>query len=116
VSFLLEQAVAYNPHFPHFVSPHPSDQCLGAVKKWPPVPALLVIDSFAPDMRGPVLEQAATHRPEVWVLKQHDGNPKESVFKLVQLRRGARLQAESPKNSRVLRQVGSWETAAWDVE
>jgi hypothetical protein len=98
-------AVTYNPHFPHFVSPHPSDECLGAVKKWPPVPALLVIDSFAPHMKGPVLEQAAAHRPGMWVLKQHDGNPKESV--LVQLRRVARLQAESPKNSRVLHQVGS---------
>jgi hypothetical protein len=107
-------AVTYNPHFPHFVSLYPSDECLGAVKKWPPGPALLVIDSFAPRMRGPVLEKVAAHRLGVWVLKQHDGNPKESV--LVQLRRVARLQAESLKNSRVLHQVGSWETAAWDVE
>jgi hypothetical protein len=117
VSFLSEQEVSVShitPLFPHFVSSHPSDECLGAVKKWPPVPALLVIDSFAPHMRDPVLEQAAAHQPGVWVLKQHDGNPKESVF--VQLRRVAHQQAESPKNSRVLHQVRSWETAALDVE
>jgi hypothetical protein len=69
-------AVTYNPHFPHFVSPespHQSDECLG-VEKWPPVPALLVIDSFAPHMRGPVLEQAAAHRQGVWFLEQHYGN------------------------------------------
>ncbi len=49
-------AVTYNPHFPYFVSLYPSDECLGAVKGWPPVPALLVIDSFAPHVRGAVLE------------------------------------------------------------
>ncbi len=115
VSFLLEQALSHTTPISHTSSHHtPSDDCLGAGRKWPPVPALLVIDSFAPDMRGPVLEQAAAHRPGVWVLKQHNGNPKESV--LVQLRRVARLQAESPKNSRVLHQVGSWEIAALDVE
>ena len=26
-------AVTYNPHFPYFVSPYPSDECLGAVKE-----------------------------------------------------------------------------------
>jgi hypothetical protein len=96
--------VTYNPHFPYFVSPYPSDKCLEAVKEWPPVPALLVIDSFAPHVTGSVLEQAVAHRPGVWVLRQHVGNPEESV--LEQLRRVARLQAESPKKSRVLHQAG----------
>ena len=107
-------AVTYNPHFPYFVSPYPSDECLGAVKEWPPVPALLVIDSFAPHVRGAVLEQALAHRPGVWVLQQHVGDPEESG--LEQLRRIARLQAELPKNSRALHQVGCWEAATWDVE
>jgi hypothetical protein len=93
-------AITYNPDLPYFVSPYPSDECLEAVKEWPPVPALLVIDSFAPHVRGSVLEQAvAAHRPGVWVLRQHVGNPEESV--LEQLRRVACLQAESPKKSRV---------------
>jgi hypothetical protein len=70
-----------------------------------PSAALVVIDFFAPHLRGPVLEQAAVHRFGVWILKQHVGNP-----------RVARLHAESPKKSRVLHQAGSWETAAWDVE
>jgi hypothetical protein len=110
-------AVTYNPHFPYFVSPHQSDECLGAVKVWPTVPALLVIDSFAPHLRGSVLEQAVAHRPGVWVLRQHIGDPEECV--LEHLRRIARLQAESPKKSRVLHQAGCWEAAAcraWDVE
>jgi hypothetical protein len=110
------RAVTYNPPFPYFVSPHPSDECLGAVKEWPPVPALLVIDSFAPHLRDSVLEQAVVRRPGVSVLLQHVGDSEESV--LEQLRRVARLQAESPKKSRVsrLHQAGCWETAAWDVE
>ncbi len=65
---------------------------VGAVKEWPPVPALLVIDSFTPHLRGPVLEQAVVHRPGVWVLKQHVGNPQESV--LEQLRIVARLHRQ----------------------
>ncbi len=48
-------AVTCNPHFPYFVSPHPVDECLGAVKEWPPVSALLVIDSFAPHLNQPLL-------------------------------------------------------------
>jgi hypothetical protein len=79
-----------------------------------PSASFLVIDSFAPHVRGSVLEQAVAHRPGVWVLLQHVRNPEESV--LEQLRRVARLQAESPKKSRVLHQAGCWETAAWDVE
>ena len=71
-------AVTYNPHFPYFVSPCPSDECLGAVKEWPPVPALLVIDSFAPHVRGSVLEHAVAHCPGVWILRQHVGDPEES--------------------------------------
>ncbi len=65
-------------------------------------------------MSGSVLEQAVAHRPGVWVLQQLLGYPEESV--LEQLRRVARLQAESPKKSRVLHQAGCWVTAAWDVE
>ena len=74
-------AVAYNPHFPYFVSPHPFDEYLGAVKEWPQVPALVIIDSFAPHVRSTVLEQAVAHHPGVWVLRQHVGDPEESVLK-----------------------------------
>ncbi len=60
----------------------------------------MIIDSFAPHVRGAVLEQAVAHRPGMWILRQHVGDPEESV--LEQLRRIARLQAELPKNSRAL--------------
>ena len=78
------------------------------------MPALLIIDSFAPHVRGAVLEQAVAHHPGVWVLRQHVGDPEESVLK--QLRRIARLQAELPKGSRAVHRVDCWEVAAWDVE
>jgi hypothetical protein len=46
-------AITYTPRFLYFFSPYLSEECLGAVREWPPVPALLVIDSFAPHLRGP---------------------------------------------------------------
>ena len=80
------------------------------------VPALLIIasDSFALHLRCQVLEKATTHCPEKWILKQHTGNPDEPV--LAKIREIASLQAELPIKRMVLHQVGSWETAAWDVK
>jgi hypothetical protein len=106
-------AVMFNPHFLHFVSPFPPDVHLGAAADWPQVPALLVLDSFAPQMRRQVLEQAATHRPGVWVLWQQKNNPDDPGLNI--LRRTARLFAELPKKSLVLHRTDCWETAAWDV-
>jgi hypothetical protein len=107
-------AVTYNPHFLYFAFPHLLDEHLGAVTEWPMVPALLIIDSFAPHLRCQVFEDAATHRQGVWILKQHTGNPDEPV--LAKLREIAYLHAELPKKSMVLHQVGCWETAVWDVK
>ena len=42
------RAVAFNPHFLHYCSPSANDIALGAVDQWPPVPALLLLDSFEP--------------------------------------------------------------------
>lgn len=106
-------AVMFNPHFLHFVSPHLPDVHLGAVEDWPQLPALLVLDSFAPQLRGPMLDRAAAHCPGVWVLWQHKNLDDPS---LTTLRRAATLYAELPKKSRVLHKTECWETAAWDVE
>ncbi len=67
----------FDPHFLHFVSPCPSDAHLGAAVNWPQLPALLVLDSFPPQLRHQVLEpeQAVAHRRGVWVLQQHENNP-----------------------------------------
>jgi hypothetical protein len=46
-------AVTYNPHFLYFASQHLLDEYLGAVTEQPMVPALLIIDSFAPTHPGP---------------------------------------------------------------
>jgi hypothetical protein len=68
--FVGASAANYNPHFLYFFSTHlADDECLGAVREWPSVPALLVTDSRAPHLRGPMLKQAVAHRPGVWVLK-----------------------------------------------
>ena len=93
-------AVTYNPHFLHFSSPYPTDVHLGAVDEWPQVPALLVLDSFAPQMRCRLLEKAVTHSPGVWVLRRQKGNPDEPD--LVTLWQIAHLYAELPKDSMVL--------------
>ena len=106
-------AVMFNPHFLHFASPHPPDVHLGAAADWPQVPALLVLDSFAPQLRDQMLDRAAAHRPGIWVLWQHK-NPDDPS--LATLRRRAKLYAELPKKSRVLHKAECWETAAWDVE
>ena len=107
-------AVTYNPHFLHFSSPYLADIHLGAVDEWPQVPALLVLDSFAPQLRCQMLERAVTHSPGVWVLRQQKGNPDEPG--LAMLWRAAHLYAELPKRSMVMHREGCWETAAWDVE
>jgi len=86
---------------------------LGAAADWPQVPALLVLDSFEPQLRGQMLDRAAAHRPGVWVLWQHK-NPDDPSLTI--LRRRAKLYAELPKKSRVLHKAECWETAAWDVE
>ena len=46
--FIGARAVALNPHFQHFFSPDAIDLELGGVQSWPAVPALLLLDSFAP--------------------------------------------------------------------
>ena len=64
------RAVAFNPHFQHFVSPDAIDMELGGVQSWPAVPALLLQDSFEPTERAQILAQAAIHCSVVWVLRQ----------------------------------------------
>ena len=107
-------AVTYNPHFPHFSSPYSPDVHLGAIADWPQVPALLIIDSFTPQLRHQLLAQATSHDSVIWVLRQHKGNPDDPD--LVVLRKIARLYAELPKKSLAVHRMACWETAEWDVE
>ena len=107
-------AVTFNPHFLHFVSPFLPDVRLGAATDWPKVPALLILDSFAPLLRRQVLAQAAAHPSTVWVLWQHKNSPDEPSLAI--LRRTAKLYAELPKKSMVLHRKECWEKAAWEVE
>jgi hypothetical protein len=64
-------AVTYNlnPHFQYFSSPIPGDSEFGAVLNWPDEPALLLLESFAPDSRQTILQSASTHAAEVWILR-----------------------------------------------
>ena len=107
-------AVTFNPHFLHFVSPYQPDVHLGAIADWPNVPALLVLDSFAPLLRRQVLTQATAHPSEVWVLWRHKNNPDDPSLAI--LSSTAKLYAELPKKSMVLHRKECWETAAWDVD
>jgi hypothetical protein len=109
--------VMFNPHFLHLVSPYPPDVHLGAADGWAQVPALLVIDFFAPQLRRQVFFRAGGCPPptaRVWVLRQHKNNPDDESLNI--LRRTARLFAELPKKSKVLHRKKCWETAAWDVK
>jgi hypothetical protein len=87
-------AVTDNPHFPYFSSPHALDVHLGSIEKWPQVPALLLIDSFAPHLIRKLLEKAMTHDADIWVLRQHQGNPDDPD--LAVLNKTSRLYAELP--------------------
>jgi ribonuclease HI len=107
-------AVTYNPHFLHYASPFSDDTTLGAVSEWPMVPALLLLDSFAPSQRAQVLQKAALHLPGVWVLRQHKGRLGPPDLTCLQ-HHGATLIAELPKNSEVLHETRCWVEAAWDA-
>jgi hypothetical protein len=50
------RAVVSNPHYKHFFSPIETDSSLGALTGWPPQPALLLLDCFAPEDRPNILE------------------------------------------------------------
>jgi hypothetical protein len=67
-------AVTHNPHFRYFFSPVPGDSEFGAVQELPPEPALLLLDSFAPESRQTVLQSAASHEAEIWILRQDHKN------------------------------------------
>ena len=69
------RAVTTIPQFLYFSSPEPQDYLLGAVPRWPPTPALLLLDSIAPENRPGVLEQAASHGSVVWILRQDRPSP-----------------------------------------
>ena len=63
------RAVTFNPHFPYFSSPDLSDSVLGSVQEWPVASALLLLDSFDPSNREQIIQQAADHNTEVWILR-----------------------------------------------
>ena len=52
------RAVTYRPHFAHFCSPEAGDAALGADKDWEPLAAMLQLDSFAPENRLTILDEA----------------------------------------------------------
>jgi hypothetical protein len=110
-------AVTYNPHFRYFSSPVPGDSEFGAVQVWPPEPALLLLDSFAPESRQLVLQSAASlsHEAEIWILRQDHKN--ESALRDLNVLRGlgCTLCALIPARSRVLHGDGCWVEAKWDV-
>ena len=84
------RAVSSNPHYQYFVSPIETDSSLGALTDWPPQPALLLLDCFAPEDRPNILEQAAKHGHTVWVLRLDQ----PSRWAIVDIRKLRELRAE----------------------
>jgi len=110
------RAVTTIPQFLYFSSPEPQDYLLGAVPRWPPTPALLLLDSIAPENRPGVLEQAASHGSVVWILRQDRPSP-EAIADLAKIRSlRACLMAILPPQSMVLHDIHGWSTAKWDSE
>jgi ribonuclease HI len=110
------RAVTTTPQFLYFASPEPQDYLLGAVTSWPQTPALLLLDSIAPEDRASVLHQAASHGSVVWILRQDRPSP-EAVADLARMRSlHACLMAILPPRSMVLHDIHCWSTAKWDSE
>ena len=110
------RAVTAIPQFLYFASPEPQDYLLGAIPRWPLMPALLLLDSIAPEDRACVLEQAAGHGSVVWILRQDRSSP-EAVADLAKMRSiHACLMAILPPRSMVLHDIHCWSAAKWDSE
>ena len=102
------QAVAFNPHFQHFLSSFAIDLELGGIHSWPAEQALLLIDSFAPTELAQILGQAATHCM-VWALRQNQQSV-TAASDLISLRCfQSRLVALLPAKSMVLHHVECWQ-------
>lgn len=108
------RAVLFHPHFVHFYSPDQLDWSLGAVRQWPPLPALLLLDAFPPDDRPSILELASQHNHPVWILRL-DQPSQWASNDLRALRNGrAHMAALIPAHSLVLHGPGCWREAQWD--
>jgi len=110
------RAVVSNPHYKHFFSPIETDSLLGAVTDWPPQPALLLLDCFAPEDRPNILEQAAKHGHTVWVLRLDQPSPWaiSDIRKLRELR--AERVVDLPAKSLVHHNAQCWSAAQWDSQ
>jgi ribonuclease HI len=110
------RAVASNPHYQHFFSPVETDSSLGASTDWPPQPALLLLDCFAPEDRPNILEQAAKHGHPVWVLRLDQPSRRAivDIRKLQELR--AQRVVDLPAKSLVHHNTQCWSAAQWDSQ
>ena len=106
------RAVTFNPHFLHY-SPSANDIALGDVDQWPPVPALLPLDSFEPAARSRLLQQVSNHPKEVWVLRQDLPSDPSAVDRKVMVQLGASLK-QLPKKSLIQHSAVCWSKSSWD--
>ena len=109
------RAVNTNPHYQHFSSPDPLDVKLGSEQSWPPVPVLLLLDSYKPSDREWILHQAAGHVNKVWILRLD--NPSGTAVADMHLIRNkqAALAAIVPAKSLILHPHCCWSDAQWDA-
>ncbi len=105
------RAVTTIPQFQYFASSEPQNLLLGAHR--PLTPALLLLDSIAPEDRSSAFQQAASYGCAVWILWQDSPSP-EAIADLVKMRRlQASLMAILPLQSLVLHDIQCWSNANW---
>jgi hypothetical protein len=109
------RAVNTNPHYHHFSSPDPPEVTLGSEQSWPPLPVLLLLDSYKPADCDWILQQAAGHENKVWILRLD--KPSSRAVADMQLIRNkqATLAAMIPAKSLILHPPCCWSEAQWDA-
>ena len=110
------RAVTRHPHFRHYASPFPGDQSLGAVRDWPDVEALLLLDSFEPDDRPALWRNVDAHTQPVWILLQARPGAELTRAHSALRCRHARQCAVLRAKSRVVHKEDCWSEAKWDSE
>ena len=109
------RAVNTNPHYQYFSSPDPLDVSLGSEQSWPPVPVLLLLDSYKPSDREWILHQAAGHVNKVWILRLDNPSGRAVADMHLIRNKQAALAAIVSAKSLILHSHCCWSDAQWDA-
>jgi hypothetical protein len=105
------RAVNTNPHYHHFSFPDPPEVSLGSEQSWPPLPVLLLLDSYKPPDRDWILQQAARHENKVWILRLNKPSSRNVANMQLIRKKQATLAAMIPAKSLILHSPCCWSEA-----